>query len=68
MTVIRLDHTDQEVKADSGVWNCRVCGCVHMRAEGVLVTFAPDEFAAFTKSVVDCHWERELLAVEDGQR
>jgi hypothetical protein len=60
MTVFKLSEPPPDVSADVAVWRCEGCGCVHMRAGSVLLTFTPREYTDFTERVADCYWEQAL--------
>lgn len=41
--------------ASMQVWRCASCGCFHLRAGQVLMTFTPEEFASFTQEIIECY-------------
>lgn len=70
MTAIPMNDTHNAPHDHVHVWHCDGCHCFHIRATGVLLTFTPSEFAAFSNSVSDCYWENGLrnLVTDDAPR
>ncbi len=62
MTAIRVHELDDESAGAIGAWRCESCGCVHVRAGGVLLTFAAAEYDSFAHAVAECYWEKESRA------
>lgn len=62
MTAIRLHELEDESAGVVGAWRCESCSCIHVRAGGVLLTFAPSEYDSFVHAVTECYWEKELRA------
>jgi hypothetical protein len=60
LTVIKLGTTRKENINKADVWPCEGCGCIHIRAGELLLTFSAAEFAAFTETVNDCYWQQAL--------
>jgi hypothetical protein len=68
MTVFKLSEPPPDVSTDVAVWRCEGCGCVHMRAGGVLLTFTPREYTDFTERVADCYWSRRYATCPRRKR
>lgn len=60
MTVFKLCEPAAGESPDVAVWRCEGCGCIHLRAGEVLLTFTAREYADFTERVADCYWEQAL--------
>lgn len=66
MTAIRVHELDEASENAVGAWRCESCSCIHVRAGGVLLTFAASEYDSFAQAVADCYWEKELRAAATG--
>ena len=55
MTVITYRTPHHGGPASTKVWRCVECDCFHVLAGQALLTFTPNEFAAFTEEVAECY-------------
>lgn len=47
------------------VWHCPSCRAFHVRAGQAILTFTTEEFAAFTRAVVECYCRNSLVFDEE---
>ncbi|MER3427016.1 MAG: hypothetical protein C4334_02780 [Pyrinomonas sp.] len=43
------------------VWHCPSCRAFHVRAGQVILTFTAEEFAAFTRAVIECYCQNSAI-------
>jgi hypothetical protein len=55
MTAITYRTSHPRPEVDTQVWRCDECRCFHLLAGQTLLTFTPEEFAAFTQEVAECY-------------
>lgn len=65
MTAITY-RTNQDQGSTPQVWRCDDCHCFHLLAGQTLLTFSPEEFAAFTHEVTECYCV-QLQANEESE-
>jgi hypothetical protein len=55
MTAITFRTKQHDPDSTPRVWRCDDCHCFHLLARETLLTFTPEEFAAFTQEVAECY-------------
>ncbi|MCP9496732.1 MAG: hypothetical protein MSG64_20035 [Pyrinomonadaceae bacterium MAG19_C2-C3] len=56
--MFEIPTTDRHANERAGwrVWRCDACRLFHIKAGGVLLTFTPEEYEAFTHAVAGCYF------------